>query len=117
MHSHDPSVAYRGRFAPSPTGPLHFGSLIAALGSFADARAHDGDWLIRIEDLDRPREIPGASDAILRTLEAMGFEWDGPVIRQSKRTNAYADALKLGALFGPLGAQFQKGLAHLEGGQ
>lgn len=95
---------YRGRFAPSPTGPLHFGSLIAAVGSFLDARHHDGDWLLRIEDLDPPREIPGAAAEILRTLEGFGMYWDGPVIYQSRRDAIYANALEAlarqGSLFG-----------------
>ncbi len=84
---------YRGRFAPSPTGPLHFGSLIAAVGSFLDARAHGGEWLVRMEDVDRPRAVAGAADGILRTLEALGLEWDGPVMRQSRRDDAYRAAL------------------------
>ncbi len=83
----------RGRFAPSPTGPLHFGSLVAALGSYLDARASGGEWLVRIEDLDPPREQAGAADDILRTLEAMGFEWDGPVVHQSLRASLYEEAL------------------------
>ena len=95
--------AYRGRFAPSPTGPLHFGSLIAAVGSWADARARGGEWLVRMEDLDPPREVPGAADDILRTLAALGLEWDGPVVRQSARSEAYRAALDRlrdrGALF------------------
>ena len=85
--------AYRGRFAPSPTGPLHFGSLVAAVGSWADARARGGEWLVRMEDLDPPREVPGAADDILRTLEALGLEADGPVIRQSERGDVYRAAL------------------------
>jgi glutamyl-Q tRNA(Asp) synthetase len=89
----DPGRAYRGRFAPSPTGPLHFGSLVAAVGSFLDARAHGGAWLVRIEDLDPPRERPGAADDILRTLDRFGLHWDGPVLRQSARADAYEDAL------------------------
>lgn len=93
MQSRQHSTAYRGRFAPSPTGPLHFGSLVAALGSFLDARRHGGEWLVRMEDLDRQREVAGAADHILRTLDAFGFAWDGPVLRQSDRTAAYAESL------------------------
>ncbi len=85
--------AYRGRFAPSPTGPLHFGSLIAALASFCDARHAGGEWLVRIEDVDEPRRRPGAESAILRTLERYGFGWDGGVVRQSQRTALYESAL------------------------
>lgn len=88
------SVSYRGRFAPSPTGPLHFGSLIAAVGSFLEAKRHGGKWLVRMEDLDSPREAPGAADLILRTLEIYGFEWDGEVLYQSRRTGAYEAALR-----------------------
>lgn len=88
-----PKTPYRGRFAPSPTGPLHFGSLVAALGSYAEAKAQSGEWRLRMEDLDRPREVPGASRAILTTLEAFGFAWDGPILYQSRRTEAYAAAL------------------------
>jgi glutamyl-Q tRNA(Asp) synthetase len=84
---------YRGRFAPSPTGPLHFGSLIAAMASWCDARAHGGEWRVRIEDVDTPRSRGGASDAILRTLAAYGFEWDGAVVRQSERAALYQAAL------------------------
>lgn len=87
------SPAYRGRFAPSPTGLLHAGSLLTAVGSYLDARSCGGEWLLRIEDLDPPREIPGAADAILRTLEAFGFEWDGDVVWQSRRHRLYRDAL------------------------
>lgn len=84
---------YRGRFAPSPTGPLHFGSLVAALASYLEARQQQGEWLLRMEDLDTPRNMPGVADAILRSLEAFGFEWDGPVVYQSERHDSYAAAL------------------------
>jgi glutamyl-Q tRNA(Asp) synthetase len=86
-------LRYRGRFAPSPSGPLHFGSLVAAIASWCDARASKGEWLVRIEDVDQTRSRSGASDAILATLEAYGFEWDGPVVRQSERGALYAAAL------------------------
>ena len=95
-HTIDNTVAeprYRGRFAPSPTGPLHFGSLVAALGSYLDARANGGEWLVRIEDVDEPRTVPGAADGILRTLEGFGFEWDDEVIVQSRRLDMYHAAL------------------------
>ncbi len=81
------------RFAPSPTGPLHLGSLLAAVGSYLDARAHGARWLVRIEDLDTPRVVPGCADEQLRTLEAFGFEWDGEVLYQSTRREAYRAAL------------------------
>lgn len=84
---------YRGRFAPSPTGPLHFGSLIAATASYLQARIQDGEWWVRIEDIDPPRVVAGASDAILRALEAFGFEWDGPVSYQSRHQDRYQAAL------------------------
>lgn len=80
---------YRGRFAPSPTGPLHFGSLVAAVGSYLSARQANGEWLLRIEDLDTPREVPGSADSIIATLDAFGFEWTGPILRQSSRREAY----------------------------
>lgn len=86
---------YRGRFAPSPTGLLHQGSLLAALGSWLDARARGGQWLVRMEDLDRPRAVAGAADAILRTLGALGLNSDEPVLWQSSRSEAYAQALEL----------------------
>ena len=85
--------SYIGRFAPSPTGLLHIGSLLTALASYADARAQDGRWLVRMEDLDPPREMAGAADDILRTLEAFGFEWDGGVAYQSRRYDLYHEAL------------------------
>lgn len=83
-----------GRFAPSPTGPLHFGSLAAALASWLDARAAGGRWLVRIEDLDRPRVQPGGADAILQTLVALGLAWDGEVLYQSRREALYRRALE-----------------------
>jgi glutamyl-Q tRNA(Asp) synthetase len=86
---------YLGRFAPSPTGPLHFGSLVTAVASYCDAKANDGKWLLRMEDLDKPREQAGASDMILRQLEGFGFEWDSEVSYQSQRSDLYAEALKL----------------------
>jgi len=82
-------VSYVGRFAPSPTGPLHLGSLATAVASFVHARQARGEWLVRIEDIDPPRELPGAADAILRTLEAFELEWDRPVLFQSRRLAAY----------------------------
>jgi len=82
-----------GRFAPSPTGPLHFGSLVAALGSFLEARAAGGTWLVRMEDLDQPRAVAGAAEEILRTLEAFALHWDDAIMYQSARSEAYASAL------------------------
>ncbi|MDB5815660.1 MAG: tRNA glutamyl-Q(34) synthetase GluQRS [Rhodocyclales bacterium] len=85
---------YVGRFAPSPTGPLHFGSLAAAVGSYLEARAQGGQWLLRMEDVDAPRTVAGAAEEILRQLEAFGFEWDGAVVTQSERLDSYRAALE-----------------------
>jgi glutamyl-Q tRNA(Asp) synthetase len=87
-------MGYVGRFAPSPTGPLHLGSLVAALGSFLDARQQGGRWLLRIEDLDSARVRAGCADEILRTLESLGLAWDGPVEFQSRRATLYEQALR-----------------------
>ena len=84
---------YIGRFAPSPTGPLHMGSLVTAVASYCQAKSKQGKWLLRIEDLDPPREIEGASNDIIMTLEACGFEWDGEIIYQSQRSNYYEQVL------------------------
>ena len=86
-------TAYTGRFAPTPSGPLHAGSLTAAVVSWLDARSQQGKWHLRIDDIDRPRTVAGAADDILRTLDAYGLGWDGPVARQSKREAAYREAL------------------------
>jgi glutamyl-Q tRNA(Asp) synthetase len=86
-------MRYVGRFAPSPTGPLHFGSLVAAVASWLDARSADGEWHLRIEDVDTPRTVPGAEDRILEQLGELGLHWDGPVVRQSERTARYEAAL------------------------
>jgi glutamyl-Q tRNA(Asp) synthetase len=100
---HEPVVGYVGRFAPSPTGPLHFGSLCAAAASFLHARQAGGEWLVRVEDVDPPREVPGAADDILRTLEAFDLDWDREVLFQSTRFDAYHAAahalLERGAAF------------------
>lgn len=90
-----PQKPYRGRFAPSPTGDLHMGSLVAAMASRLEAKSRNGDWLVRIEDLDPPREVPGSADRILATLERCGFEWDGAVLYQSTRHAAYHAALEM----------------------
>ncbi|CAN1604544.1 glutamyl-Q tRNA(Asp) synthetase [Pseudomonas mediterranea] len=92
LHYYFPMTAtypYIGRFAPTPSGHLHFGSLVAALASYLDARAAGGRWLLRMEDLDPPREEPGAQVAILKALESYGFEWDGEMVRQSERHEVY----------------------------
>lgn len=88
------ATPYAGRFAPSPTGPLHFGSLVAAIGSWLDARAHGGRWHVRMEDVDEPRCAPGAADDILRTLERFQLPWDGEVLVQSRRKDVYRETLE-----------------------
>ena len=85
---------YRGRFAPSPTGPLHFGSLVTALASYLDARRHQGEWLVRIDDIDKLRERPGSARQILATLESLGMHWDGEVVYQSHHRHLYQQALE-----------------------
>ncbi len=87
------SLKYRGRFAPSPSGPLHFGSLVSALCSFMQARSKQGEWLVRIEDIDPPREIAGASSLILKALDLYGLHWDGEVLYQSQRLSIYQQQL------------------------
>jgi glutamyl-Q tRNA(Asp) synthetase len=87
-------TAYRGRFAPSPTGPLHRGSLIAAMASYLDARAHEGQWLVRIEDIDEARSIAGATESILQCLQAFGMQWDDEVVWQSRRKHLYQAAFE-----------------------
>ena len=93
MHN-DKTTSYRGRFAPSPTGPVHFGTLIAAVGSYLQARTNNGKWLIRMEDVDTTRKLEGSDKEILDTLEAFGFEWDGEIIYQSEQTEHYENALQ-----------------------
>lgn len=87
------STNYKGRFAPTPSGPAHLGSLLAAIGSYLQARAMQGEWHVRIDDIDPPREVAGAADSLLRTLENYGLYWDGEVVYQSQRLGAYQDAL------------------------
>ena len=91
--SHLHSIVPIGRFAPSPTGPLHYGSLLAAVASYLNIKAHNGTWLVRIEDLDPPREMSGAASEILHMLEHFGLYWDRQIIYQSKRQNVYQEAL------------------------
>lgn len=86
---------YRGRFAPSPTGELHLGTLLAAVGSYLQAKSQQGEWLMRIEDVDTTRSIAGATDALLRALEGFAFEWQGEVVYQSQRTDLYESALEI----------------------
>ena len=95
---------YRGRFAPSPTGPLHAGSLVAALASYLDARAHGGAWLLRMEDIDEARSLPDAAQAIMQCLQAHGMQWDGKPVWQSRRKALYQAAFeRLGAAVYPCG--------------
>jgi len=93
MNSDLTTPQYIGRFAPSPTGPLHFGSLVTATASYLDARAHNGKWLVRMEDLDKPREVAGAAQDILDTLQSFGFEWDTDALFQSQRNSVYRELL------------------------
>lgn len=88
-------IRYCGRFAPTPSGPLHFGSMIAAIGSYCDARANNGSWHVRIDDIDKPREVPGAADDILQTLARFGLEWDGEPVFQSRHLTSYHTAIHI----------------------
>lgn len=115
-------TTYRGRFAPTPSGPLHFGSMVAAIGSFLDARAHGGAWGLRIDDVDPLRVAEGAVDSILRCLESFALQWDGPVVLQSRRGDAYHAALhrlhQAGVTFACACSRKQigeEGIAGLEG--
>ena len=86
---------YRGRFAPSPSGELHFGSLLAAMASYADARSHNGSWLLRIDDIDQARVVIDSEQHIIQTLEQCGFQWDEQITRQSECITSYQDALEI----------------------
>jgi glutamyl-Q tRNA(Asp) synthetase len=88
-------MTYVGRFAPSPTGPLHFGSLVAAVASYLEAKTQHGKWIVRMEDVDIPRVQVGAADGILNTLDTFGFEWDGDIVYQSQRNEAYMNAFNI----------------------
>lgn len=90
----DLTTPYLGRFAPTPSGPLHFGSMVAAVGSYLDARAHRGSWFVRIDDLDEPRVVPGASENILDCLRRFGMRWDGDVVYQHRNRSRYASAFE-----------------------
>ncbi len=94
MNNAKTNLPYVGRFAPSPSGPLHFGSMLTALASFLDAKSHQGVWRLRIDDIDPPRTQKGAADDIMRVLTALGLHWDGPVIYQSQREPSYQDVLR-----------------------
>ena len=109
--SSDHSQPYVGRFAPSPTGPLHFGSLVAAMGSYLQARSRGGSWLVRMEDIDPLREVEGAAALILRALEVHGFQWDGEVLFQSRRRHIYDQTL---ARLGHLGLVYPCGCSRKE---
>ncbi|TNF94301.1 MAG: tRNA glutamyl-Q(34) synthetase GluQRS, partial [Gammaproteobacteria bacterium] len=85
--------SYKGRFAPTPSGPVHLGTLLAAVGSYLRARSQKGEWHLRIDDIDKPRVTPGAADSILKTLEHYGLHWDGPVVYQSQQIESYETAL------------------------
>jgi len=93
MKANHDSEKYIGRFAPSPTGPVHFGTLVAAVGSYLEAKTNHGDWLLRIDDVDVTRMVEGADVAIIRTLEAFGFQWSGNILYQTQMIDAYEAAL------------------------